>query len=177
MREVLVPVRDRTIAATKQSARRLTRTRAGRAATANLKRLADRLHSTDGSGAVPPVELGPVADGSLTIDGIFCPNESSCFGMLRALQDGKLAGKVKFVGFDSSSKLIEALEKGELNATVLQNPFNMGYLGVKTMMDVLAGKKVEKRVDTGCKLVTKDNMKEADVQTLLNPPLAQYLKE
>ena len=116
-------------------------------------------------------------DGALTIDGIFCPNESSCFGMLRALQDGKLAGKVKFVGFDSSAKLIEALQKGELNATVLQNPFNMGYLGVKTMMDALSGKKVDKRIDTGCKLVTKENMSEADVQTLLNPPLAQYLKE
>jgi ribose transport system substrate-binding protein len=117
------------------------------------------------------------ADGSLTIDGIFCPNESSAFGMLRALQDGKVAGKVKFIGFDSSSRLIDALKKGEMNATVLQNPFNMGYLGVKTMMDVLDGKKVEKRIDTGAKLVTKENMDQPEIKELLNPPLAQYLKE
>jgi ribose transport system substrate-binding protein len=110
------------------------------------------------------------ADGSLTIDGIFCPNESSCFGMLRALQDGKMAGRVKFVGFDSSPKLVEALQKGELHATVVQNPFNMGYLGVKMMVDVLDGKQVEKRVDTGAKLVTKENMGTPEIQQLLKPP-------
>ena len=117
------------------------------------------------------------ADGSLTIDGIFCPNESSCFGMLRALQDAKLAGTVKFIGFDSSAKHIEAIQNGQLNATVVQNPINMGYLGVKTMMDVLNGKTVEKRVDTGATLVTKDNIDQPQIKELLNPPLQQYLKE
>ena len=67
------------------------------------------------------------------IDGIFACNESTTFGMLRALQDAKLAGKVKFIGFDSSEKLVDALGKKELNALVLQDPMNMGYLGVKTI--------------------------------------------
>ena len=61
-------------------------------------------------------------DGSLNADAIYCPNESTTFGMLRALQDSKIAGKVKFVGFDSSAKLIEGLTSGEINALVIQNP-------------------------------------------------------
>jgi ribose transport system substrate-binding protein len=116
------------------------------------------------------------ADGSLTIDGIFTPNESTTFGMLRALQDGKLAGKVKFIGFDASEKLIQALTAGEIHGLILQNPFNMGYLGVKTLIHVLNGEKVEKRIDTGATLVTKANMTQSEIKELLNPPLAQYLK-
>src|SRR5262249_31262067 len=67
------------------------------------------------------------ADG-LTVQGIFCPNESTAFGMLRALEDGGLAGKVRFVGFDSSPKLVDAMAKGHMDATVVQDPIKMGYL-------------------------------------------------
>ncbi len=109
-------------------------------------------------------------DGKLTIDGIFCPNESSCFGMLRALQDTKLAGTVKFIGFDSSPKLVDGLRSGQLDATVVQNPFKMGYLGVKTMVDVLDRKPVPKHIDTGATLVTHENMNEPEIQQLLSPP-------
>ena len=56
------------------------------------------------------------ADGEAFIDGIFSPNESTTFGMLRALQDGGFAGKVRFVGFDSSEKLVEALKSGQIEA-------------------------------------------------------------
>ncbi|MGD8537060.1 MAG: substrate-binding domain-containing protein, partial [Candidatus Aminicenantes bacterium] len=59
------------------------------------------------------------------VDGIFCPNESSTFGTLRALQESGLAGKVKFVGFDSSPKLIQALRDGHIHGLVLQDPMKM----------------------------------------------------
>ena len=80
--------------------------------------------------------LAPLKDanGKLTIQGIFCPNESTTFGMLRALQDAGLAGSVIFIGFDSSEKLVRALENDQIHGLVLQNPFQMGYLGVKTMV-------------------------------------------
>lgn len=109
-------------------------------------------------------------DGTLNVDGIYCPNESSTFGMLRVLQDNKWAGKVKFVGFDSSVKLIEGLTKGEINALVLQNPREMGYQGVKTMVNHLKKTKVEKRIDTGAVLVTGDNMKDTEIAKLLEVP-------
>jgi len=110
------------------------------------------------------------------VQGIFTPNESSTAGMLLALQDIGKAGKVSFVGFDSSQAFIDALNANQLHGIVVQNPFNMGYLGVRTMVDSLLGKPVSKKIDTGVMLVTKDNMESPEVKTLLHPPLDQYLK-
>lgn len=117
------------------------------------------------------------ADGGLTIDGIFCPNESTAFAMLRALQDSGLAGKVKYVGFDSSERLVQGLEAGEIHGLVLQDPINMGYLGVKTMVKHLQGEKVEKRIDTGSRVATPENMNEPDMKRLLEPNFKKWLNE
>src|SRR3989454_8064440 len=110
------------------------------------------------------------------LQGIFTPNESSTAGMLLALQDVNKAGKVTFVGFDASDAFIEAMRTKQLHGIVVQNPFNMGYLGVRTMVDSLLGKTVERRIDTGVTMVTLDNLNVPEIQTLLHPPLAQYLK-
>ncbi len=109
-------------------------------------------------------------DGTLSIQGIYTPNESSTFGMLRVLQDNKWAGKIRFVGFDASPKLVEGLKNRQIDGLILQDPHNMGYLGVKTLVDHLKGKKVEKRIDTGAVLVTGENMAAPDVAKLLAPP-------
>ena len=110
------------------------------------------------------------------VQGIFTPNESSTAGMLLALQDIGKAGKISFVGFDASQTFIDAINANQLHGIVVQNPFNMGYLGVKTMVDSLQGKPVQQKIDTGVMLVTKDNLTSPDVQSLLHPPLDQYLK-
>lgn len=104
------------------------------------------------------------------VDGIFCPNESSTFGMLRALQDAGLAGKVTLVGFDSSEALVEALRNGEISGLVLQNPFKMGYLAVKTLVQNLRGEKVERRIDTGAVLATPENLDTPEVAKLISAP-------
>ncbi len=109
------------------------------------------------------------------VDGIFCPNESSTFGTLRALQEFALAGKVKFVGFDSSSKLVQALRDGHINGLVLQDPIKMGYLGVKQIALHLKGQKVEERIDTGVYLATRENMDEPEIKSLLLPDFSSYL--
>jgi ribose transport system substrate-binding protein len=123
--------------------------------------------------------LGPLKgpDGTLTIDGIFCVNESTTFGMLRALQDGGLAGKIRFVGFDSSVKLVEALRRAELDALVLQNPFDMGYRGVRTMVAHLRGEEIEERIDTGVALATPRNMDDPEIAERLTPDLSTWLGE
>jgi len=121
--------------------------------------------------------LNPLKQGGkLTIDGIFCPNESTTFGMLRALQDGGLAGTVIFVGFDSSEKLVEALRSGAIHGLILQNPMKMGYLGVKTLVAHLRGETVEKRIDTGVTLVTPENMDDPEIKELLAPDLKPWLE-
>jgi ribose transport system substrate-binding protein len=113
----------------------------------------------------------------MDVDGIFCPNESTTFGMLRALTDAGKAGRVKFVGFDSSEKLITALEEGHLQGLVLQNPFRMGELGVKTVVEYARdpSKTPAKRVDTGVTVATPENRNDPDIARLLRPPVDKYL--
>jgi ribose transport system substrate-binding protein len=111
------------------------------------------------------------------VKGIFCLNESTTFGMLLALQKAGLAGKIKFVGFDSSSKLVKGLRDKQIDALVLQDPFNMGYLAVKTMVSHLRGQPIERRIDTGAKLVTADAMDQPAMKDLLEPDLKKWLGE
>jgi len=111
------------------------------------------------------------------VGGIFTPNESTTFGMLQALQKSNTNKKVKFVGFDASDKLVEALKSGDINGLVVQNPFNMGYLAVKTMADHLRGKPVDKRIDTGSRLVTKENLDDPAVKEVMQPDLKKWLNE
>ena len=102
------------------------------------------------------------------VEAIFTPNESSTFGCLRALQDYDLAEKVIFVGFDSSDKLIQALRDDELRGLVVQNPYRMGYDGVKTAVAYLKGQPIEQRIDTGVYMVTKENLDTPDIRKLLD---------
>jgi ribose transport system substrate-binding protein len=110
------------------------------------------------------------------LDGIFTPNESSTAGALLALEDAGKAGKVRFIGFDASDASVQAMRDGKLHGMVVQNPFRMGELGLKTMVDHLLGKPVAKRVDTGVTLITPANLQSAVAQQLLHPPLERYLK-
>jgi len=109
------------------------------------------------------------------VQGIFTPNESSTAGMLLALQDIQKAGKVVFIGFDSSETFIDAMRNKQLQGIVVQDPFRMGELGVTTIVDHLQGKSVDKRVDTGATMVTPENMDTPESQRILHPPLAKYL--
>jgi ribose transport system substrate-binding protein len=95
--------------------------------------------------------------------------------MLRALQDSDLAGKVVLIGFDASEQMVRALENGEFDALVLQDPVNMAYLGVKTMVSHIRGEEVPARIDTGVTLVTRDNMNDAKVAELLRPDVDRWL--
>jgi ribose transport system substrate-binding protein len=106
------------------------------------------------------------------VDGIFTPNESSTAGMLLALQDIGKAGKITFVGFDYSATFLPPLERGELKGFVVQNPVNMGYLSVRTLVNHLRGESVPATVDTGVLMVTLDNLRDRAVQAVINPPEA-----
>jgi ribose transport system substrate-binding protein len=102
-------------------------------------------------------------------DGIFCSNESLTFGMLLALRQNHLAGKAKFVGFDTSPPLVEALQKGELHALVAQNPTKMGYEAVKALLAHQRGEKVPPVIDSGAALVTAENLETPEIKALVAP--------
>lgn len=110
------------------------------------------------------------------VTGVFGCNESSTAGLLLALRDAGLAGKVKFVGFDSGEMLNAALKSGDIDGLVVQNPLNMGYLGVKTVVAVLRGEKVPAQIDTGVGFVTRENFNDPAMADIVNPPLTKYLK-
>ena len=78
--------------------------------------------------------------------------------------------RLVFVGFDSSQPLVEALRQGKLQGLVVQNPFRMGEMGVRTLVDSLEKREVPKRISTGETLATPENMGEPAVATLLTPP-------
>jgi ribose transport system substrate-binding protein len=111
------------------------------------------------------------------VQGIFAPNESTTFGMLLALRKAGLAGKVHFVGFDASDKLVQALRAGEIDALVVQRPFEMGYLAVQTMVRHLRGQALDRHIDTGSTLVTRDNLDTPEIKALVAPDLKTWLGE
>ena len=113
------------------------------------------------------------ADGSLGIDGLFAPNESSAFAVMRVLQDSGWAGKVKFIGFDASEGLLAGLKGGAIEALIVQDPVRMGYLSVVTLVKHLRGEKVEARIDTGVHLVTRDLLDRPDIKQLVQPDLSK----
>ncbi|MDB6127475.1 MAG: alsB, partial [Verrucomicrobia bacterium] len=105
------------------------------------------------------------------VNGIFAPNESTLAGMLLALSNAGLGGgKVKLVGFANSATFAAALKRDDLHGLVLQDPVKMGYLGVKSIVQVLRGEKVPALVDTGVKLATKENLEDPEIAALLKAP-------
>lgn len=103
------------------------------------------------------------------IGGIVCLNEYSTIGAARAIIGAGLSGKVLLVGFDSSPSLNTYLEEGCLNATVIQRPFNMGYVAMVQTVAVINGEEVESFYDTGSILVTKETMYLEENEKLLFP--------
>jgi ribose transport system substrate-binding protein len=99
--------------------------------------------------------------------GVFCSNESATYGMLLALRQEGLAGKVRFVGFDSSPPLVEALKAGEIDALIVQDPRKMGVLAVRTLEAHRKGEKIETTIDTGVVLVTREKLSDPAIQKLL----------
>lgn len=108
-----------------------------------------------------------LADKLREAQGVFCSNESATAGMLQALDQLGLRGKVRFVGFDSSPPLVDGLRDGGIDALVVQDPRKMGDLSVQALADLIAKKAVAPKVDTGAVLATKANMDEPAVARLL----------
>ncbi|GAA4839501.1 substrate-binding domain-containing protein [Paenibacillus vulneris] len=104
-----------------------------------------------------------------SIDGIVALDAAASIHVAAETDKTGLAGKVKIVTFDSTPEDIEYLQEGVIQATIIQNPFSMGYLGVKYAVDALDGKKIPEFKDTGTKVIDQENMFWSDNQKLLFP--------
>lgn len=101
------------------------------------------------------------------LKGIFVANEAGTIGVVQGLKSKNKVGQVKVVGFDAAPNEIQALNDKIIDALIVQDPFKMGYLGVKTAMQVLKGEMVEKRIDTGVYVITRENVNSPELKKLL----------
>ncbi|HEX4131361.1 MAG TPA: substrate-binding domain-containing protein [Pirellulales bacterium] len=135
-----------------------------------------KLISTNQYAGTTPESALEKAENLLTVygkelDGIFAVCEPNSAGVLGALEQVGQAGKLKFIAFDPSPRLIDALAEKKVSAIILQDPVRMGYLAVRAMLDHLDGKPVEKRIATGEFVATPENMREPEIEKLLHPPI------
>jgi ribose transport system substrate-binding protein len=103
--------------------------------------------------------------------GVFASNLIMAQGAGQAIAENKVADKIKLVGFDSDDKLVKLLADGDIAALVVQDPFRMGYDGIKTALAASKGEEVPAKVDTGANLITKENMNTPRSQELLTPKI------
>lgn len=104
------------------------------------------------------------------LDAIVCTNAYGTVGTARAVEEVQQAGNnIKIIGFDSTPEEISFVEKGVIDALVVQNPFNMGYLGVKYALDSIKKKAVPEFTNTLSTYIDKDNMYLPENEKLVFP--------
>lgn len=100
---------------------------------------------------------------------IYGVNEGSAVGVAAAIKEQGKEGAFTVIGFDSSDEEIAYLEEGVIDGMVVQNPYNMGYLGVYNINRVLEGETIQEKIDTGATYVNLENLEDEDTQWLLYP--------
>ena len=96
-------------------------------------------------------------------------NEYSSVGAARAVKAAGAKDRIQVVGVDSSQEAVQLMENGVFKGLVVQKAFKMGYIGVKETILMLRGKSYEKDINSGCELVTPDNMYDSEIEKLLFP--------
>jgi ribose transport system substrate-binding protein len=132
-----------------------------------LKLVADKV--ADGMATTALNIMTDLITANPDLRGVFASNLYMAQGAGQAIAENHVADKIKLVGFDSDDKLVKLLKDGNIVALIVQDPYRMGYEGVKTALEASKGEKVPATVDTGVNTITKENMDSARSQELLNP--------
>jgi ribose transport system substrate-binding protein len=132
-----------------------------------LKLVADKV--ADGQATTGLNIMTDLITANPNLRGVFASNLIMAQGAGQAIAENKAADKIKLIGFDNDDKLVGFLKDGTIAALVVQDPYRMGYDGVKTGLAASKGEQVEAHVDTGANLITKENMDAPRSQELLNP--------
>lgn len=110
------------------------------------------------------------------LDGIFASSEPSSVGGAQALKSRGVAGKIRFVAFDTTQGLVDDLAGGTIDALVAQDPFRIGYEAVETLAQEFSGKHPEKKIELTATVITKGDLARPEIHQLLYPDLKQYLQ-
>ena len=104
------------------------------------------------------------------IVGLFAANEPNGVGAANYIRQNKKTGIIKLVAFDSSKEEVAALEEGVISSLIVQDPYRMGYEGVKTVLKAIRKQPIEKKfINSGVFVVSKSNMQNPEIQKLLDP--------
>jgi ribose transport system substrate-binding protein len=101
--------------------------------------------------------------------GVFVSDPITAQAVSQAVVEKKTNDKINIVGVGSDEKLVKFLRDDVIAGLVVEDPFRMGYDGVKTALAASKGEQVSANIDTGATLVTKANMSSARSQELLKP--------
>src|SRR5499427_6082954 len=137
-----------------------------------LKLVADKV--ADGMATTGLNIMTDLITANPNLRGVFASNLIMAQGAGQAIAENKAADKIKLVGFDSDDKTVKFLADGNIVGLVVQDPFRMGYEGIKTALAASKGEKVPETVDTGVTLITKENMNTPRSQELLTPDVTKY---
>jgi len=122
-------------------------------------------------GAGDPVKSADLAKAIMTanpdLKGFFGANEGSAKGVLNALKETGKEGKIVAIGYDSGQQQIDAIKSGVMLGAITQNPVGIGAKCVSAAMDAIAGKTLEKNIDTGYYWYDKANIDEPQIQAVL----------
>ncbi len=132
-----------------------------------LKLVADKV--ADGQATTGLNIMTDLLTANPNLRGVFASNLIMAQGAGQAIAENKAQDKVKLIGFDNDDKLVKLLGQGVIYALIVQDPYRMGYDGIKTALAVSKGEKVPAFVDTGVNTITKANMNTPRSQELLNP--------
>jgi ribose transport system substrate-binding protein len=134
-----------------------------------LKLVADKV--ADGQATTGLNIMTDLITANADLRGVFASNLIMAQGAGQAIAENKVADKIMLIGFDSDDKTVKFLADGNIKALVVQDPYRMGYDGIKTALAASKGEKVEANVDTGANLITKENMNSPRSQELLSPKI------
>jgi ribose transport system substrate-binding protein len=101
------------------------------------------------------------------LKGLYGSNEGAAIGVVHAVQERGLTGKLTIVGFDSGKDQIDAIKSGEMAGAITQNPVGIGYETVKAAVAAIKGQTLPKTIDTGFYWYDKTNITDPKITPLL----------
>ena len=116
----------------------------------------DQLKSTDAAKAI--IAANP------DLAGMYGTNEGSAIGVVNAVKELNLKGKLTIVGFDSGKAQIDAIKDGTMAGAVTQNPVGIGYETVKAAVAAAKGESVDKVIDTGFYWYDAENIDSDEIK-------------
>lgn len=138
-----------------------------------IKKVAEQYCMSDRAKALAVTENMLTAQPN--VSALFASAEPATVGAAQALKSRGMDGEVKMVGFDSSDSIEQDLRGGVIDALVVQDPFNIGYEAVKTVIAAMNGQTPQKRIDSPAAVVTQENIDTPEIDKLLHPDLSAYL--